>query len=121
MADEETSPPAVLPAESRFIGQDSSILLYREQRRVRVHEVTDTEIDALRDSAPALSLTFFGIFVGAAVGFGAAWASETTSDRVHAAFVALFFVSVILSAYFGVSSYRAWRRGNQIVARIRNG
>lgn len=89
-----------------------------QPRRLKMHWITDEELDALRVGSASLPLTFFGLAVGLSVAFCIAL-SNNLNSRTHAAYQALsiaFAVIALLCLFIAVG--RLWR-GHRIAQKIR--
>jgi len=65
--------------------------------------VTELELDAVASLSASIHLTFFGISFGALVAFAIVLATVSPNDPViHAMFVALLWVSALMTLYFGI-------------------
>ena len=91
-------------APMEIIAADTMPVTIRFSRRVlRMHQVAETELGSLVSMGNSLNRTFFGITVGALIGFGTAVLTVDIADPVrHATFVGLAWASGIFALYFGI-------------------
>src|SRR4051812_15327291 len=82
--------------------------------------VTEEEFESVASGGNTLQVGFFGIAIGAAVSFGISLLTTTPTTPVWqwGTFVALFGLSLTLTAYFGMATYREWRQNKSRIQRI---
>jgi len=72
-------------------------------RHVKMHSISESELDAIAALSNSVHLTFFGICVGALISFFIVLSSGGIADpNQHATYVMLTFAAAILAAYFGI-------------------
>lgn len=118
-----------MPSENRSVvsriepeTRDSRVTVNYRPRNVTMNYVSDQELDTIGSATiqNSLHLTFFGAAFGAAVAFGVTLNTVVfTSPNVYAAYWAVFIVSVVGAAYFGVRSWLDWRIAANERKRIR--
>jgi hypothetical protein len=83
-------------------------------RHLRMHNISESELDALTSDGSTLNLTFFGICFGAFVSFAVVlYTGGVTDPTKHATFSMLTFSCLLMSAFFGirgVSEYLSWQK-----------
>lgn len=67
-----------------------------------MYYVHENELDSLASDLSSLHGTFFGIAVGAAIGFAIALPTPSLSDRMFTVFAVSLGVSLLASVYFGI-------------------
>jgi hypothetical protein len=91
----------VVPANSPSIGSTQACTVEYVQRHLRMHTVSESELDGIASGNSTLNLTFFGICFGCAVSFGIVLYSGGLPQDHKSTYNMLFFASLILSGYFG--------------------
>lgn len=66
--------------------------------------VTEAELDALASLGNSINLTFLGISLGAVISFSIALWTDGTDARTHSEFMALAWLSGVLTLYFAIRS-----------------
>jgi hypothetical protein len=74
-------------------------------RLLKMHSISESELDAIASGNGSTNLTFFGICLGAAISFGIVLYNGGIDQSHKAIYAMLFFVSLIMSAYFGVCGF----------------
>jgi hypothetical protein len=90
-------------------------------RRLKMHNVSESELDALASGSTSINLTFFGICLGAAISFGIVLRTTTLEPFSKAVFEALFFSSLVMGAYFGVFGVKDHRASKKRLSDIKGG
>ena len=97
-----------------------SITFVVQPRQVDAYVLTESELEALAATGYTIHTSFAGLGAGFAVAFLIVLLTASTgiADRTFAAFVALFAVSCLGTAYFAVRAVADWRSRNALVERI---
>jgi hypothetical protein len=91
-------------------------------RHLKMHTVSESELDSISSGGPAINLTFFGLCVGTLVSFGTVLKTATTLDAAtKAVFIALFFTSAVMATFFGVRGIRDFLANKKKLEEIKRG
>jgi hypothetical protein len=95
----ETGPAGVsLPT-----GADQALTFEVVPRHLKMHNISEYELDALSEGGGTLNWTFFGISFGSLISFGVVlYVGNVTDPTKHAMLAMLTFGSLIMSGYFGI-------------------
>lgn len=90
------------------------LTLHYEPRTLRMHTLTETELETVASLSNSVHLTFLGMSFGSLVAFALVlWTIEIKDPTQHAILVGLTWISAVFSLYFGIRAaidYRASRR-----------
>ncbi len=86
-----------------------------------MHNVSESELDALASGSPSIHLTFFGICFGAAVSFGTVVIATANLDSFNKSLFSTLFVSAVLMAsFFAVQSIRDYLQSRRKLREIKS-
>jgi hypothetical protein len=91
-----------IPANSPSISSTQSCTVEYVPRHLRMHTVSENELDAIASGSSSLNLTFFGVCFGAAISFSIVLYNGGIDVNHKSMYDMLLFAATILSAYFGV-------------------
>lgn len=75
-------------------------------RHLRMHSVSESELDQIASGNPSIHWTFFGICLGAVISFGIVLRTPNVDSSSKVLFQMLLFSSLIMGVYFGVRGVR---------------
>jgi hypothetical protein len=91
--------PNIVPASG------AEITISYSRRTVKMHHVTQTELEAMASLGNSVNLAFLGISVGSLVAFVITLATvDIANPAKYASFVGLMWISAVASLYFAVRS-----------------
>src|SRR6266851_140418 len=91
----------IAPANSPSTSSTQSCTVEYVPRHLRMHTVSENELDAIASGGSSLNLTFFGICFGAAISFAIVLYNGGIDVNHRSTYDMLLFSASILSAYFG--------------------
>lgn len=90
-------------------------------RHLKMHNVSESELDALASGNPSVHLTFFGICFGAAVSFGTVVKATTNLDLFSKSLFSMLFVSAgLMALFFAVQSIRDYLQSKRKLQEIKS-
>lgn len=95
-----------LPNNAPLTGPTPSCSVEVVERRLRMHYVTEGELDDLASGGTYLNLTFFGLCFGCVVSFSIVLYNGGLDPNHKNTYEMLLFAASILAAYFGVRGGR---------------
>lgn len=102
------------------ITSGANLTIQYTSRTMNMVTISENELDMLVSLGNSTHLTFFGISVGALMAFAIELATAPMSDPfVHASFVALTGVSLLLTPYFGIRAILDYRSSRRKVREIK--
>jgi hypothetical protein len=107
MADDQGT--KIAPANSPSTSSTQGCTVEHVPRHLRMHSVSETELDAIASGDSSVNLTFFGVCFGAAISFGIGLYSGGINQSQIATYKGLFFASGVLTVFFGVQAARKYR------------
>lgn len=84
-----------------------------------MYNISEPELDAIASSSISVHLVFFGISLGALIAFAIAICTVHLEVFWFAAFRALFAVSILATAYFGIKAKIDLRVNNRRLNQIK--
>jgi hypothetical protein len=118
MATENKSLVSQIRAET----PESPVTIEVMPRRAVMYRLFEPELERLGSNQSSVHLAFFTLCVGVAIGFGTTLLTvDIASARIFAAFVALFAISMIGAAFFGVMAKREHQNAQREIQRIKEG
>ena len=111
----------VVPANAPSTGSTQSCTVEIVPRHLKMHSVSETELDAIASGGGSINLTFFGICIGAAISFGIVLRTTNLEAFNKALFWMLFGAALLMGTYFGVFGIRDYRASKQKLKDIKGG
>jgi hypothetical protein len=98
----------------------SHLTLHYARRTLKMHYVTEPELESLASGATEVNLTFLGMSLGMFVAFALVLVTGTIPDvRYFTSIVSLTWISGISTVYFGAKSFVDHRDARRRLAAIR--
>lgn len=87
-----------------------------------MHQVSDTELDAIVSGGNSIHMTFFGLCGGVVVTCVVVLTTVTMTDPVtHAGYVAALIVCGVLGLFFGIRGVSDYRTNKRKLKEIKSG
>jgi hypothetical protein len=110
LADQPVPPPEGHQEQGQFYPAPQPLTVDYARRRIRMHYVAESELDALASAGNSLNFVFFGASFGGFVSFFSVLESTNIPDiGPHATFVMLTILFLILSIFFGWKGLQDYR------------
>ena len=90
-------------------------------RHLRMHTVSEAELDAIAVGGSSVNLTFFGVCFGALISFAIGLYSGGIDPSQKSMYAALVFASAILSAFFGIRGGRDYFSSQSELKKLKQG
>jgi hypothetical protein len=92
----------ITSANNPFASSTQPCTVEHVPRHLKMHSVSESELDAVASGNSSINLTFFGVCLGAAISFGIVLRTANLEVFNKSLFGMLFFTSLIMGAYFGI-------------------
>lgn len=89
-----------------------------QERRIIFYLISEQELDQLGSLSNSVNLTFLGLSFGGLI-LGIVLLTIPRSQDFYPIFAALYAVSVVLTAYFGIQAGRDYRRAGERLRQIK--
>ena len=90
-------------------------------RHLKMHSISEAEMDALASGSKSINLTFFGVCAGAAISFGMILYSGGITDVQRGSYKTLLWAGLVLAGYFGLQSIRDHFQSKQYLKDLKSG
>jgi len=106
--DDKPVPTEISPSSPR------SVTIYYEPRTLRMHQVTEAELDAVASLSNSVHQTFLGMAFGSLIAFAIVLGTvEIRAPLSHATFVGLTWISAVFTLYFGIRAVIDYKASRQ--------
>jgi hypothetical protein len=96
-------------------------LPWGDDRSIVVHQVTDSELESVASGTASIHMAFLGFTLGAFVAlFTTIYTVDISNPNYHAAFIALTWLSALLTIYFAVRSFLSSHQMHKLLMRLKN-